>query len=1000
MSMSHKPESPRPDASDVLNSGTAEPVCETVPAEAGGGLWGLPQAVWSRLAVLFPALASIKVVLLVGLRKHLCEIHWRVEPPATTWWNYFGFGLFLSLGMLSLLRLAQRCRSAGLRTVRTANGMILGLGLLFICLTFHSGDNNYFYPITTGVLRWTSLGSYLSLDLFFRCPFLAAWILGYVFMYYLLARTGHELWTLHLTAVCAGAYALVCLGELAGYRNELLVVDCLGAVSLWAQAGSRRTVSRREPGISGGSSGILRLGWMLAPAGWALCFAVGLIGLSSPQEREPIRYFLMLLSGTTIVFAVATVLAHRHGFLKFWKPLVLFYFAAFLVLANGHYPMAANYNNALCLGLEFPRYFAGELALVLALALCAAVYCRLWPQRWSAPIPGRSEEREQGGLSKPLRAGLDGSSCARRRAHSGSRGGFWWLDVLSLGAIATAFMDLRLSQIMGARLDWDVLSFGDSPKMMWRMARPYLPGAIAGLVGMIVVYSLVVRGCQWYSRRTRAFSSTSRAGRDFFCALASFVLLGGVGLLTAFQDKAEGQAVVRLVQTSPLWKRVANHPLSREEFLQSAKALGLGDFATAGNSSPGEARRDLNVVLIFQESSYNRHLSLFGSKDETQPLLAKYKGRMELFPCFFSNFAGSIQARFATFTSLYPIPNFNVFTRERVGVKSLFEVLHDNGYTCSLFYSSFFDYTGFRDFLRGRGIDAMYDADTMPGQRKTERVAWGLREEETLGAIRSQIRKYAGGSQRFFLTYVPAAPHYPYDGVPVADRKFKPGRLGDFTPFYLNEMLAMDRGIASILDQLRDCGLLDNTLVIITNDHGEWTGEDGGAIGHGWYLTPELANTPLIVMDPQRPGYRLNYTIGSQIDVLPTVLDILKVPLPPNQLYEGRSLYAALEGDTRLVYSDTYDEYGIIAGNRFIFGTRKAGGRGTASSCPKSVYVISNQGNRTLFTEDRGARETATPIRPFEEFQENLLRNYSFYCEAVTKAGQTASIILRARGRE
>jgi hypothetical protein len=32
------------------------------------------------------------------------------------------------------------------------------------------------------------------------------------------------------------------------------------------------------------------------------------------------------------------------------------------------------------------------------------------------------------------------------------------------------------------------------------------------------------------------------------------------------------------------------------------------------------------------------------------------------------------------------------------------------------------------------------------------------------------------------------------------------------------------------------------------------------------------------------------------------------------------------------------------------------------------------------------------PIRPFDEFQENLLRNYSFYCQLVSKARQTAAI--------
>jgi arylsulfatase A-like enzyme len=938
-------------------------------------------AAWSRILVLFLALAAIKIALLVGLGRHLGEIHWRVGSSRTTWCDpAVAFYMFVCLGVLSLFGLARRCRSVGLKAVRAANGIVLSLGLLFIFLTFHSGEKNYLYPIMTGILKWSSLGPYLSLDLCFRPPFLAAWLLGYAFIYYLLARTGRESWTLHFTVLCAGGYALLCLREFPAYRDELLVADCLGVVSLLIA----RLPSKK-----------VQLAWLAAPAVWSLGFAWGLFYVCSPHESVSLHYFLMLLGASTILFGGATLLAQQRGFLGPWSSQVFFYFVAFLLLTNNHYSMAANYNNALCLGLEFPRYFAGEFLVVGLLAVCAALYSRLWP-----------------------------------------RANLWWLDLLSLVLIAAAFVDFRLARIMGARLDWDVISFGDSPEMMWRMARPYVPGVLAALGLTVLAYALAVRGIQLWSRRPRAVPlaltpcsptmnlpgraplpalsprhgervaegrerggawegmSAGALGGGVRYAVASFVLLGALGLVVANPDKAEGQAGVRLVQSSPVWKRVTNRTVSREEFLRSANALGLGDFEAAGRTHPASARRDLNVVLIFLESSYNKHLSLFGSSEETQPLLSKYRDRMEVFPNFFSNFAGSIQARFATFTGLYPVRDFNMFTMQRVNVKSLFDVFHDNGYASSLFYSSFLDYTGFRDFLKNRGIDELYDADTMPGPRKTERVSWGLREGETLGAIRNQIKRYAGGNQRFFLTYVPAAPHYPYDCIPEAFNHFKRSEMGDFTPLYLNELLYMDWVMASIVDQLKDSGLLDKTLVVITNDHGERTGEGGGAIGHGWFLTPELANTPLIIMDPQNPGCHTNYTIGSQIDLLPTLLDLLKIPVPSEQLYEGRSLYEPFEGDNRLVYLNTYEQYGVIAHKHFVSGDRKAD-EGGASSLPGTRYAISNQGAKTLFTADPAAKERPVLIRPFDEFQENLLRNYSLYCDSVCRTRQTA--FLRSR---
>ena len=939
LASSQSPDSSRSDRNGVAYSGTVEPPSEADPTRAGRSWGGLPAAAWSRILALFLALVSIKTALLAGFGRHLSEIHWRVGLSRTTWrHSEIAFYVFVCLGVLSLLGLAAQCRSIGVKAVRAANGVVLGLGLVFVFLTFHTGENNYLYPILTGILRWSSLGPYLSLDLCFRPPFLAGWLLGYAFIYYLLLRTGRECLALHLTALCAGGYSLFCLRELAAYSNALVAADCLGVVSLMIAL---------LPGKK------LQLAWLAAPAVWSIGFAGALFYLAAPHESVSLRYFLMLLGASIVLFSGATLLAQQRGFLGPWSSQAFFYFVAFLLLTNSHYSNAANYSNALCLGLECPRYFAGEFLVTALLAVCAVLYLRLRPEA-----------------------------------------NLWWLDMLCLLLIASALVDLRISQIMGVRLDWDIISFGNSPKMMWRMARPYVPGAFAAFGLTVLVYALTVLGIQWWSRRLHAGTSASSPGRSVCYVTASFVLLGTLGLIVANPDKAEGQAGVRLVQSCPAWKRTICRTISHEEFLRSADALGLGGFEAGRRTYSASAHGDLNVVIILLESSYNKHLSLFSGTEATQPLLSKYKDRMEVFPNFFSNFAGSIHARFATFTGLYPVRDFNGFTLQRVNVKSLFDVLHDNGYTSSLFYSSFLDYTGFRDFLKNRGIDELYDADTMPGPRKSERVAWGLREEETLGAIRNQIKRHAGDNQRFFLTYVPAAPHFPYDCIPKAFRQFKSRAVGDNTPLYLNELLYMDWVTASIVDELKESGLLDKTLVVITDDHGEMLGANSGPIGHGWAVTPELANVPLIIMDPRNPGYHLNRTIGSQIDLLPTLLHLLKIPVPSQQLYEGRSLYGTEAGDNRLVYLNSYEQYAVIAGNRFVSGDRKAD-EGGASAFPGTAYTISNQGSKTIFTLEPFHNATPVLIRPFDEFQEGLLRNYSVYRESVCRTRQTA--FLRSR---
>jgi phosphoglycerol transferase MdoB-like AlkP superfamily enzyme len=502
------------------------------------------------------------------------------------------------------------------------------------------------------------------------------------------------------------------------------------------------------------------------------------------------------------------------------------------------------------------------------------------------------------------------------------------------------------------------------------------------------LYRRGATGARGKTDKTAAIATSLTRGvneRGFVYAATAFLLLGLIGLVTANADKAEGQSGLRLVGTNPIWRRAMTRTMKAEEFAQTARSLGLGDL-NPGAAAPISSRSDLNVVLVFMESTYNKHLSLFGGSEETQPLLSKYRDRMELYPNFFSSFASSIHARFATFTSLYPVRDYNAFTLERVPVKSIFEVLHENGYACSLFYSSFLDYTGFRNFLEGRGLVAVYDADTMPGERKTERVAWGLREEETLEAIQKQIKTYASGNQRFFLTYVPAAPHYPYQKVPERFHKFKPGAMGDYSPLYYNELLYMDWVLASIIGQLEDSDLLDKTVVIITNDHGEMLGEHGGPIGHGFQLSPELVNTPLIIMDPRMKGFRINQTIGSQVDLLPTLLDMLGIPIPNDELYEGRSLARAGESKDRLTYLNSMQDFGVIAGNQLMLGDRERD-RGAVTK----AYTIGNSGSKTTFSEDGATFNRNVSIERFDEFQSNLLRNYSLYQQAVRRSRRLAA---------
>jgi arylsulfatase A-like enzyme len=108
---------------------------------------------------------------------------------------------------------------------------------------------------------------------------------------------------------------------------------------------------------------------------------------------------------------------------------------------------------------------------------------------------------------------------------------------------------------------------------------------------------------------------------------------------------------------------------------------------------------------------------------------------------------------------------------------------------------------------------------------------------------------------------------------------------------YLSEIAYQDRQLGRLFAALGDHGLLDQTLIVITADHGEMLGGEG-LMGHEFSLSDEVLRVPLVLRYPPRieAGQTLTLPV-SHLDIVPTVLDLLTQPEATEQL-EGKSLLA------------------------------------------------------------------------------------------------------------
>ena len=118
---------------------------------------------------------------------------------------------------------------------------------------------------------------------------------------------------------------------------------------------------------------------------------------------------------------------------------------------------------------------------------------------------------------------------------------------------------------------------------------------------------------------------------------------------------------------------------------------------------------------------------------------------------------------------------------------------------------------------------------------------------------------------------------------------------------YFGSVTLVDQGVGMILEALEESGQVDNTIVVFTSEHGDMLGDH--YMLHKNTMYEESAKVPLIIHVPwlSKDQALLSGPV-SQIDLVPTLLDLLGQPIPPE--LEGESLAPVLRGGRTLEGND------------------------------------------------------------------------------------------------
>jgi len=368
-----------------------------------------------------------------------------------------------------------------------------------------------------------------------------------------------------------------------------------------------------------------------------------------------------------------------------------------------------------------------------------------------------------------------------------------------------------------------------------------------------------------------------------------------------------------------------------------------------------EKGKYMNVIVIIADSFRADHLGCYGNSWIKTPCLDKFAAESARFNFCIPENVPTVPARVTWFTGQYGFP-FRGWKHLEPSDRTLAEFLWDKGYTSAMITDTFhfhkpgmninrgFDYT---QFIRGQEDDPHIIDDSIPVDlekfhkedgrdekwtRQTEkylrnRAHWKSEEDHFIAQMMRGGLNWLDSQNRddnMFLWLDCFDPHEPWDPPqeyvdlydpgyegkeiinPIArevEGYLTPEELNHIKALYAGEITLVDKWIGYFIEQLRERGFLDDSLIIFTSDHGEPLGEHGIVRKCRSWLFEELMRTPLIIHAPnQKPV--VSDAITQSPDLMPTILDFLKID-PPDGL-EGESLMPIVGGQEKIIRENAY----------------------------------------------------------------------------------------------
>ncbi len=338
------------------------------------------------------------------------------------------------------------------------------------------------------------------------------------------------------------------------------------------------------------------------------------------------------------------------------------------------------------------------------------------------------------------------------------------------------------------------------------------------------------------------------------------------------------------------------------------------------------AAKGKNVIIVQMESMQNFLIGLRVNGQEAMPNLSKLARENFHFDRFYAMVGQgtTADAEYVVNTSLY-VPKHEPATKNNAKkeLPSLPKLLKSYGYDTATFHTNDVQFWNRTELYPALGFDRYYDKSFFGD---TNHIAFGSSDEVLDEKTIEEWKKRNESDRPFYAQVLSMSAHHPYN-LPESKRRLilteemEDSMIGR----YIQAQNYADYAIGAFIDDLKSSGLWEDSVVLFYGDHQglpvySMNDEERELmkelVGHE-YGYAEMFNVPLIMHVPDATYPAVIERTGGQIDLLPTVANLVGASLG-NQLYFGQDL---LNSDSNVLPMRHFLPTGSIVSDTGVFIT-------------------------------------------------------------------------------